>query len=247
MKQQFELYTQQDKEVWKLLFTRQLNNLQDKASYDYLQALKLMYPVLQAEELPNFELINAWFSSRTGWQIACVPGLIDVDEFFKLLADKKFPSSTWLRSLDKLDYLEEPDLFHDIFGHIPLLANPIYSDFMHAFGILGCQFLDKPIILSELQRLYWFTIEFGLIQEGKQLSIYGAGIVSSYLESITSVRDEKVVRKPYLLSEVIQTEFCTTEPQNTYFVLSDLQELFTSIQELSKTYVHEMECNSQPA
>lgn len=236
MKQQFDLYTQQDKAVWSLLFNRQVSNLQDKACTDYLQALDWMKPVLNAENVPNFEALNSWFADRTGWKIECVPGLIEVGDFFVLLAQKKFPSSTWLRSLDKLDYLEEPDMFHDIFGHVPLLANPMYAEFMQSFGALGCRYLDNPQIQAELQRLYWFTIEFGLIQENDHLRIYGAGIVSSFMEAQSSLKDEQVERKLFHLQQVIQTAFCTSEPQNTYFVLENLEDLFESVRELSKTY-----------
>lgn len=165
MKQLYENYTKEDLDVWKILFERQIENLKNKASKDYLQALDEMQSVLNASKLPNFEEINQWFTNKTGWSIVCVPGLIPVDDFFELLAEKKFPSSTWLRSMEKLDYLEEPDMFHDVFGHIPLLSQNEYSDFIHQFGKLGKSMILQEEKLQMLQRLYWFTIEFGLIRE----------------------------------------------------------------------------------
>ena len=164
MKQDFESYNREDFAVWKVLFERQELNLQDKACDEYMLALDRMKPVLNSGAPPNFEEINTWFQQSTGWEIHCVPGLIPVEDFFQLLAKKKFCSSTWLRTMNQLDYLEEPDMFHDIFGHVPLLSDPIFSDFAQEFGKLGCTVLNDPEKIIMLQRLYWFTIEFGLIQ-----------------------------------------------------------------------------------
>lgn len=234
MKQEFEKYTQEDKDVWKILFDRQIVNLQGKASDQYLNALDSMKEVLNADSMPNFEGINKWFQGSTGWEIYCVPGLIPVDEFFILLSEKKFPSSTWLRSMEKLDYLEEPDMFHDVFGHIPLLCNSIFSDFIHQFGKLGKRLIHEEEKLVMLQRLYWFTIEFGLIQEDN-VKIYGAGIMSSFGEAISAVQPG-TKKKKFVLDEVLQMDFITTEMQSFYFVIESLEELFKSIVLLSKKW-----------
>ena len=234
MKQEFEKYTQEDKDVWKILFDRQIINLQGKASQHYLNALDSMKEVLNADSMPNFEEINKWFQGSTGWEIYCVPGLIPVDEFFVLLSERKFPSSTWLRSMEKLDYLEEPDMFHDVFGHIPLLCNPIFSDFIHEFGKLGKCLIHDDEKLVMLQRLYWFTIEFGLIQED-EVKIYGAGIMSSFGEAISSVLPG-TTKKKFVLDQVLQMDFITTEMQSFYFVIESLEELFKSIVLLSKKW-----------
>ena len=234
MKQEFEKYTQEDKDVWKILFDRQIKNLQGKASDHYLNALDSMKEVLNSGSMPNFKDINNWFQSSTGWEIYCVPGLIPVDEFFILLSEKKFPSSTWLRSMEKLDYLEEPDMFHDVFGHVPLLSNPIFSDFIHEFGNLGKSLINDEEKLIMLQRLYWFTIEFGLIQE-EEVKIYGAGIMSSFGEAISSLNEE-TEKKKFKREEVLNMEFITTEMQSFYFVIDSLEELFESIVHLSKKW-----------
>ena len=136
MIQQMKAYTAEDQKVWKTLFERQIINLQDKACEEYLLCLNEMQSVLNSTHIPEFNQINEWFKTKTGWQIEVVPGMIPVDDFFKLLAEKKFCSSTWLRSWQQLDYLEEPDMFHDIFGHIPLLAHPLFSEFAFEFGKL---------------------------------------------------------------------------------------------------------------
>lgn len=234
MKQEFEKYTEDDLEVWKTLFKRQKINLTDKASKHYLNALKQMEDVLNENILPDFVNINNWFKSSTGWEIVCVPGLIPVDEFFILLSEKKFPSSRWLRSIEKLDYLEEPDMFHDIFGHVPLLSNSIFSDFIHEFGKLGKSMIHDEIKLQQLQRLYWFTIEFGLIEENST-TIFGAGIVSSFGESISCLED-KAIKKEFDLETIINTPFITSEMQHFYFVIESLEELLKSIIHLSKTW-----------
>lgn len=234
MKQQFEKYTTEDLQVWTTLFERQILNLQDKASVHYLNALDEMKDVLNPMILPKFNDINQWFKSSTGWEIYCVPGLIPVDEFFILLAEKKFPSSTWLRSMEKLDYLEEPDMFHDIFGHVPLLSNQVFSDFIHKFGKLGKSMINNEEKLIMLQRLYWFTIEFGLIKE-EGVKIYGAGIMSSFGEAISSLA-ESTEKRIFDLETILNMPFITTEMQQFYFVIESLDELFESIVELTKKW-----------
>lgn len=245
MKQQFEQYTQEDLAVWSLLFKRQVNNLKQKACSEYLKSLEAMQTVLNPNELPHFERINHWFKKSTGWEIYCVPGLIDVEEFFDLLAEKKFPSSTWLRSKDKLDYLEEPDMFHDIFGHVPLLSNPTYSNFVQAFGKLGKEHKGDHQLVTELQRLYWFTIEFGLISEQDKVRIFGAGIISSFHESISSLSGKEVTHLPFELNTIIQTDFCTSELQQTYFVIEHLEQLETAVKNLSNNLTNELEHHSE--
>lgn len=234
MKQQFENYSPFDALVWKTLFERQRENLMKKASAEYLHALHAMSPVLNPQKLPHFDHIGEWFASETKWRIECVEGLIPVEEFFVLLAEKKFPSSTWLRSMEQLDYLEEPDMFHDIFGHVPLLSNPIFSEFMQAFGKLGVRMLNQPERILQLQRLYWFTIEFGLIQD-KELKVYGAGIASSFGETNFALGG-KVKLRAFDLEEVIRTPFYTDRVQDQYFVIASFDELFAALGILQKKW-----------
>lgn len=241
MEQEFEKYTREDLAVWSLLFERQVSNLKQKACSDYLQSLEQMQEVLNPDELPDFERINHWFKKNTGWEIYCVPGLIDVEDFFDLLAEKKFPSSTWLRSKEKLDYLEEPDMFHDIFGHVPLLSNPTYSDFVHEFGKLGKQHKGNTPLVTELQRLYWFTIEFGLISEQEQLRIFGAGIISSFHESVSSISGNGTIHQDFELETILETAFCTSEIQQKYFVINSMTQLKNAIEILTNTYSNELE------
>lgn len=235
MKQQYEQYSKQDVEIWKLLFSRQIDNLQNKASNIYLEALEKMKPVLNEQEIPNFNKLNQWFKNETGWQMECVPGLIPVTDFFELLSQKKFCSSTWLRSLKNLDYLEEPDMFHDIFGHVPLLSNAVFSDFMHEFGKLGVKMKNDPVRLIQLQRLYWFTIEFGLINENGY-KIYGAGIASSFGESNLSLGNT-VQTSAFDIETIINKSFETDHVQNHYFIINSYEQLFEAILVLKKAWI----------
>lgn len=234
MKQQFDKYTTEDFDVWRTLFSRQETNLKDKACVEYLQALDDMSSVLYPERIAEFTQLNNWFESHTGWSMYCVPGLIPVDEFFELLANKKFCSSTWLRSLEQLDYLEEPDMFHDVFGHIPLLSNTVFSKFIHEFGKLGVKNRKNEERVIQLQRLYWFTIEFGLIEQ-KGPKVFGAGIASSFGETIYSL-DEKTERVPFDLEEILETYFETDKIQTKYFVIDSMEQLYDSIIELKERW-----------
>lgn len=245
MKQHFKNYSEEDHNVWKTLFDRQFNNIQSLASDEYLVALQEMHSVLNAERIPRFSKLNEWFSSRTGWQIHCVPGLIPVDEFFELLAQKKFCSSSWLRTRQQLDYLDEPDMFHDIFGHIPLLSNPVYSNFIHEFGLLGVRFKHDKEIQILLQRLYWFTIEFGLIQQKNETKIYGAGILSSFGESNICLTPAKSQHK-FDLNEIIHTSYNSEDIQNEYYIIESLEQLFDAINVLTTKFNnHELESIQQ--
>ena len=237
--QDMSKYTNEDLWVWNTLFTRQHKNIPGKASQEYLDALVHMSPVLNADEIPSFEKMNKWFQGGTKWELQVVKGLIPVEEFFQLLAERKFCSSTWLRSKDSLDYLEEPDMFHDIFGHVPLLSNPVFSEFVQEFGKLGCRFLDDSEKLLQLQRLYWFTIEFGVIREQGKIQSYGAGILSSYGET-NQIHEEKANFLDYSIEAIIQKVFRTDIMQEDYYVISSFETLFKSLKKLSKVWNKEL-------
>ena len=224
MKQEYKLYKEADQLVWKTLFERQVENLQGKCCAAYLSCLEIMKGALNAEEIPDFNLMNAALVKASGWSIEVVPGLIPVEDFFRLLAQRKFSASTWVRKINQLDYLEEPDMFHDIFGHTPLLAEPNFAQFMKDFGDLGVEFIDNEEVVIQLQRLYWFTIEFGLIYENGR-KVYGAGICSSFGETIHSL-SENVEVIPFNLEKVISTEFETDVVQTFYFELESFDQLF---------------------
>jgi len=239
MTQDYSKYTEEDFKVWKMLFERQLENLPGKAHPEYLACLDKLSDVLNPNKLPKFSELNEKLLAENGWSIAVVPGLIPVDQFFKLLSEKTFCSSTWVRSMDQLDYLEEPDMFHDIFGHIPLLMNPQYANFVQKFGEMGVKYGHDKTVEVQLQRLYWFTIEFGLMKQNERTQIYGAGILSSSGESNHIFEDEIEV-VPYDVQKILNNDFITSEIQTRYYEIESFEQLFGSVSELEKSLKEEV-------
>ena len=226
-RQEYAAYKESDQEVWSILFRQQALNLMDKASSVYLDCLEQLLPVFNEHSIPKFEELNGVLIQHTGWTIEVVDGLIPVTEFFQLLAQRKFPSSTWLRTKEQLAYLEEPDMFHDIFGHVPQLLDPAYATFMHQFGELGCANLENEAFIKQLQTLYWFTIEFGLVKELDKNKIYGAGILSSFQETNHVMRQSHLY-KPFDVRKVINTEYDISDIQTVYFQLENFDQLYKS-------------------
>lgn len=228
MRQEYEHYTAENHGTWNLLFDRQVDNLQNKACTDYLLCLQEMQSSLHGQQVPVFKDLDRQLWKATGWTIEVVPGLIPVTDFFELLARRRFCSSTWIRRRDQLDYLEEPDMFHDIFGHVPLLMHPTYADFMQQIGALGVKYAGNRDIEDQLERLYWFTIEFGLLRERGQHRIYGAGILSSYGEA-KHVFDPAVEVRLFDIEEIMHMEFRKDEIQSKYYLVKSFKELFASL------------------
>ena len=229
MKQNWKNYSTEDHAVWKILFERQVQNLQNKAWTEYLKCIPEVG--IKNSLVPDFSIVEKELKKSTQWEIEVVKGIIPVDEFFQLLSGKRFCSSTWLRGRHQLDYLEEPDMFHDTFGHIPLLANSDYANFVKRFAELGLKFCSNEKALLLLERMYWFTIEFGLMKENSQLKIYGAGILSSFGES-NHVFSDKVELRKFTVEDVFLQPFHNNEVQNIYFVVEDINELWNSLEEM---------------
>ena len=224
MKQLYSSYGAEDFEVWKTLFDRQQQNLIDKACTPYLSGMKELAEVLNSSSVPRFGALNKVLKEKTGWTIVVVPGLIPVDEFFAFLAKRQFCSSTWLRAKHQLDYLEEPDMFHDIYGHIPILMDPLFADFTHKMGLLGQKFQANPTAIKMLERLYWFTIEFGITRQNGMRKIYGAGILSSFGETNHIYEDSLEIR-PFDLERVMTTDFDSSMIQSMYYELDAFEQL----------------------
>jgi phenylalanine-4-hydroxylase len=241
MEQLYNQYTAEQQQVWNILFTRQVQNLQDKVASVYLSALTAMQDVLNADHIPQITALNEVLLRRNGWSIHIVPGLIPVNDFFALLAEKKFCSSTWLRTMAQLDYLEEPDMFHDIFGHIPLFWEKDYAAMMHQIGMLGVKYADYPEAVAMLERFYWFTIEFGLVKHANlQTNIYGAGIISSFGES-NSIYQSAANIRPFDLTAVLYHDFVKNELQNLYYEIESLEALYAILPSLDAILKEECE------
>ena len=168
MKQNMSKYTDTDLKTWNYLFEHQYSNIHEKVCWEYLDCLQQLSEALNPHEIPDFKKLNSILYLKTGWTVHIVPGLIEASDFFHHLKNKRFCSSTWLRSEDELHYIEEPDMFHDIFGHIPLFMNQDYADFAQRIGELAFKWKDDEHKLSQIQRLYWFTIEFGVIRRPRK-------------------------------------------------------------------------------
>ena len=227
IQQDYSLYTKDQHKTWSFLFKRQEKVLKERAFDLFLDCLEALD--INEKAMPDFDKVNALLKSKTGWEILPVNGFIPSEDFFGFLADKKFPSTAFIRDKDHLDYLQEPDIFHDIFGHIPLLANPVFAGYMHEFGKKGVEGLRLGYI-DYVTRLYWFTVEFGLIQTPKGLRIYGSGIVSSKGESIYCLESPEPHRLAFDIVRVMRTDFRIDEYQKIYYVIPNLQELFNIIQ-----------------
>jgi phenylalanine-4-hydroxylase len=207
---------------WDHLFARQSVMLPGRAADAFLRGLDLLK--LSQPGIPDYRELNARLMAATGWQVVAVPGLVPDAIFFDHLANRRFPAGNFIRSAQQIDYLEEPDVFHDVFGHVPMLADPVFADYMVAYGKGGLRSLDYGA-LHKLARLYWYTVEFGLIQEAGGLRIYGAGIVSSYGESVYALDDPTPNRIAFDLPRVMQTNYRIDAFQQSYFVIPSLEHL----------------------
>ncbi len=226
--QAYQNYTKHDQDVWKMLYERQMEQLPTLASEAYLEGIELAG--FSADHIPNFEAeLNPRLRKHTGWEVVVVPGLIPVEDFFKLLADKKFPASTWLRTKEQLDYLEEPDMFHDTFGHVPLLTNQAFCNFLADFSKIALTYIDDEEAILQLQRLYWYTVEFGLIRDNGKLKIYGGGILSSSGESHYSLFSDVPKRLEYDVPTIMETVVKIDEFQKQYFVINSYEQLYNSL------------------
>jgi len=229
MKQNYENYTAEDQKVWKVLFDRQFPALPKAATKEFLLGLERVS--FSGEAIPNFEETNKVLRALTGWEIYAVPGIVEDALFFELMANKKFPATTWVRKMSELDYLEEPDMFHDVFAHIPLLANQAFVDFLQAISKFGQDWIDDEWAIHLLSRIYWFTIEFGLIREEGEIRIYGAGVLSSSGETKYSLSNEPN-HFEYDVDKILDTPYRKDNMQENYFIIESYEQLYESLPEI---------------
>ncbi len=227
MKQEYNKYTPDDFEVWKLLFESQILLVRDKACSEFLKGVETLQ--FNAEKIASFDETNKLLLQLTGWQIYVVPGLIPPADFFKLLHEKKFCAATWLRNRNQLEYLEEPDMFHDVFGHIPYLTDPHISSFLQRLAGIALQYISNEKVVEMIATFYWYTIEFGLIKSKQgEVKIFGAGIVSSPGESIYCL-EQTLLHQPFDVAIILKTAYRKDIFQSTYFVLDSLEQLELSL------------------
>jgi phenylalanine-4-hydroxylase len=215
-------YTEVEHDTWDTLYARQMEILPGRASDAFMNGLKALD--LNAGGIPDFAVINPKLKALTGWTVVCVPGLVPDEVFFDHLANRRFVSGQFIRKPDQLDYLQEPDIFHDVFGHVPMLTDPDFADYMQAYGI-GGQRAAGLGVLDQLARLYWYTVEFGLMESPQGLRIYGAGIVSSATESVFALEDASPNRIAFDLERVMRTLYRIDDFQQAYFVIPSIEAL----------------------
>ena len=221
--QKWDRYSKEDHAIWRTLFERQQKTLKGHVAQEYLDGLAALG--IGPEGVPDFDKMNARLRRITGWEVVAVPGLIPSRPFFQMLANRQFPAGTFIRSREQLDYLEEPDIFHDVFGHVPLLTNHAYANYMNEYGRIGLEAMERKAV-KFLARLNWYTIEFGLIRKPEGVRIYGAGIVSSFGEAKYVVEDRSANQLAFDLRRVLSTGYYIDDFQASYFVIDRFEDLF---------------------
>lgn len=215
-------FTESENQTWAKLYQRQQKIVETRACSEFLDGLVLLN--LSQEKIPQIPDMNAVLRKTTGWSVQAVDAIIPVEYFFELLSNKCFPVATFIRRPEDLDYIKEPDLFHEYFGHCPLLTNQAYADFMHQYGQLALKLESKWQHL--LARLFWFTIEFGLIKSTDQYLVYGGGILSSQEETVYAVSSDKAERRPFDLDVVLRTPYRIDILQPVYYYIDSLDSLY---------------------
>ena len=234
MIQEYDKYTEEDFNVWKILYDRQIENLKGRVCGPYLDCLHQLGNTLDST-IPRFSELDKKLEEANGWTIKVVPGLIPINDFFELLSRRRFCSSTWLRKMSQLDYLEEPDMFHDIFGHIPLFMDEDYANYAQSIGELGLKYVEEQEKVKALQRLYWYTIEFGLMKGESKPLIYGAGIISSYGET-NHIYEDDITILDFDMEDSLKRDFINSEIQTLYYEIDSFADLYKTIDEVEHIF-----------
>jgi phenylalanine-4-hydroxylase len=240
--QRWDCYTSQEHARWDFLFNRQVELLGSRAASAFLEGVDLLR--LADPGIPDFDRLSDVLEARTGWRIVAVPGLIPEHAFFDHLAHRRFPAGDFIRSAGQLDYLQEPDVFHDVFGHVPMLANPVFADYMQAYGQGGLRAIGLNAI-DRLSRLYWYTVEFGLVREAGGHRIFGAGIVSSYGETLFAFDNPSPNRIGFDMARVMRTRYRIDDYQPTYFVVDSFEDMLRQTQDTDFAPLYERLSNMQ--
>lgn len=217
------IYTPQEHDIWRALYKRQLKVLPGRAVDWFMDSLSTLG--INQNAVPQLDEVNAILMKRSGWQVIPVPGLIPDAPFFEMLANRRFPIGNFIRTPEQFDYIQEPDIFHDLFGHVPILADPVFADYMQSYGEGGLKAARLGAI-DNLARLYWYTVEFGLIEEPQGLRIYGAGILSSPTESVFCLESDSPNRVRFNVKRMLRTHYQIDDFQDTYFVINSFKQMF---------------------
>lgn len=228
--QDYSLYTQEDHDIWTLLYSRRMAALEETGSTIYLSGAEWIG--LKADKLPYLTEVNARLAARTNWAAVGVGGFMPPVQFFRCLAARRFPTTLTVRPRAQLDYLPEPDIFHDVFGHVPLHADPVFADFLQHFGALAAVSPGERET-EEMARLFWFTVEFGLIQEAGRTKVYGSGLISSHGDAANAL-GPKCDRRPFDLDAVIAQPYEIDRMQDVLFVVESFEQLFAAVETIAE-------------
>jgi phenylalanine-4-hydroxylase len=220
--QEWSRYEAAEHAMWDVLFARQVAMLSTRVVPAFLEGLDVLR--MSKPGIPDFDELSERLHKATGWSVVAVPGLIPDEAFFEHLANRRFVAGRFIRTPEQIDYLQEPDIFHDVFGHVPLLVNPMFADYMQAYGQGGLRSMEHGSI-HRLARLYWYTVEFGLIRDDAGLKLYGAGIVSSNSESMFALDSDSPNRLAFDLRRVMRTKYRIDDFQQNYFVIDSFEQL----------------------
>jgi phenylalanine-4-hydroxylase len=226
--QNWNAYTADDHEAWRLLYERRMRELARTGSRVFLDGAEAIG--LRPDAVPHLAEVNARLAPRTGWAAVPVRGFLPAREFFACLERRRFPTTVTIRPKDRLDYVPEPDIFHDVFGHVPLHANPIFADFLQTFGAVPTGTSDDA--LARLARLFWFTVEFGLIREGGEVKVYGSGLISSAGDAANAL-SSRCDRRPFSLDAVFAQPFEIDRFQDVLFVIDSFEQLFDAVRQVA--------------
>ena len=232
IQQDYAAYTEEQHAVWAELVGRALPELEKHAAREYLEGFEIIG--LQRDRLPNLAAVSARLAPRTGWNSTPVSGFLPAPAFFEMLAARRFPTTTWLRNLDSLEYTPEPDIFHDVFGHVPMHAHPVFADFLAHYGRVCATLTDKDK-LERMGRLFWFTVEFGVIRQNGEIKLYGSGLISSHGESTYVIEGSKTGHGPEIrdfnLEQVLNQEFLVSEMQKVLYAVESFNEIYEATRE----------------
>ncbi len=227
IEQDYAAYTDEQHGVWAELLRRVLPQVERHAAREYLEGFQIIG--LQPDRLPNLKMVSARLEPRTGWNSTPVSGFLPAPAFFEMLAARRFPTTTWLRSRESLEYTPEPDIFHDVFGHVPMHSHRVFADFLQRYGNV-CSAIEDQDTLEKLGRLFWYTVEFGLIRQGNDIKIYGSGLISSHGECLNVIEGRCAVHH-FTLDEVLNTPVKVDEFQKVLFAVNTFDQIYEAMHE----------------
>lgn len=232
--QNYSAYTEEQHSVWAELVMRVLPELERHAAQEYLDGFEIIG--LRRDSLPNLKSISARLAPRTGWSSTPVSGFLPAPAFFEMLGSRCFPTTTWLRSRESLEYTPEPDIFHDVFGHVPMHSHPVFADFLEHYGRV-CASISNAAVLEKLGRLFWYTVEFGVIRQRDEIKVYGSGLISSHRECRNVIEGNCVIRE-FSLDEVLATPVKVDEVHTLLFAVSSFDQIYEAMHEAERRAMH---------